>query len=101
MLKIKLISGRQILCTENHPLMTVNSWLNAECLKLGDRVAVARKLPFPKEEELSVCRKKRYNYIKSTPEVTAENILAINFKAEQINEKWLTDVTELDRKSVV
>ncbi|WAG63056.1 IS3 family transposase [Clostridium estertheticum] len=42
----------------------------------------------------SVCRKKRYNYIKSTTEVTAENILARNFKAEQINEKWLTDVTE-------
>ncbi|MEF2115452.1 IS3 family transposase [Clostridium frigoriphilum] len=42
----------------------------------------------------SVCRKKRYNYIKSTPEVTAENILSRNFKAEQINEKWLTDVTE-------
>lgn len=43
----------------------------------------------------SVCRKKRYNYIKSTPEVTAENILHRNFKAEQINEKWLTDVTEV------
>ena len=42
----------------------------------------------------SVCRKKRYNYIKSTPEVTAENILDRNFKAEQVNEKWLTDVTE-------
>jgi len=42
----------------------------------------------------SVCRKKRYNYIKSIPEVTAENILGRNFKAEQINEKWLTDVTE-------
>jgi putative transposase len=24
----------------------------------------------------SVCRKKRYNYIKSTPKVTAQNILA-------------------------
>lgn len=42
----------------------------------------------------SVCRKKRYNYIKSTPEVTAENVLGRNFKAAQINEKWLTDVTE-------
>lgn len=42
----------------------------------------------------SVCRKKRYNYIKSTPEVTAENILNRNFKAEHTCEKWLTDVTE-------
>ena len=42
----------------------------------------------------SVCRKKKYNYIKSTPEVTAENILNRKFYADAPNEKWLTDVTE-------
>jgi len=42
----------------------------------------------------SVCRKKKYNYIKSTPEITAENILNRNFHADKPNEKWLTDVTE-------
>lgn len=42
----------------------------------------------------SVCRKKKYRYFKSTPEITAENILNRNFKAEHSNEKWLTDVTE-------
>lgn len=42
----------------------------------------------------SVCRKKKYNYIKSIPQVTAENILNRNFKADQTCEKWLTDVTE-------
>lgn len=42
----------------------------------------------------SVCRKKRYNHIKSTPEVTAENILNRDFHADKPNEKWLTDVTE-------
>ena len=42
----------------------------------------------------SVCRKKRYNYIRSTPEVTAENILNRDFHADKPNEKWLTDVTE-------
>ena len=42
----------------------------------------------------SVCRKARYNYIKSTPEVTAANVLNRNFSAEAPNEKWLTDVTE-------
>ena len=39
-------------------------------------------------------RRKRPHYIKSTPEVTAENILSRNFTAERLNEKWLTDVTE-------
>lgn len=42
----------------------------------------------------SVCRKKRYSYTPSTPEVTAENILNREFHADKANEKWLTDVTE-------
>lgn len=42
----------------------------------------------------SVIRRKRSNYVKSTPEVTAENILNRQFTAEKLNEKWLTDVTE-------
>lgn len=42
----------------------------------------------------SVCRKKKYNYIKSNPEVTADNILNRDFKAQHACEKWLTDVTE-------
>ena len=42
----------------------------------------------------SVCRKKKYNYIKSTPEVTAQNVLNREFYADAPNEKWLTDVTE-------
>ena len=51
----------------------------------------------------SVCRRKRKNYVQSTPEITAENILNRDFSANQFGEKWLTDVTEmkynLDRKA--
>lgn len=42
----------------------------------------------------SVCRRKRKNYIKPTPEITAENILNRDFNASNIHQKWLTDVTE-------
>ena len=42
----------------------------------------------------SVIRKKRKNYVKSTPQITAENILNREFKSTKPNEKWLTDVTE-------
>lgn len=42
----------------------------------------------------SICRKKRKRYIKSTPQITAENILNREFFASNIHEKWLTDVTE-------
>lgn len=42
----------------------------------------------------SVIRRKRPQYLRSTPEVTAENILNRQFTAETLNEKWTTDVTE-------
>jgi len=42
----------------------------------------------------AVIRKKRKNYVKSTPQITAENILNRDFSAATLNEKWLTDVTE-------
>ncbi|HCJ57568.1 MAG TPA: IS3 family transposase [Clostridiaceae bacterium] len=43
----------------------------------------------------SACRRKRKNYIKSTPEITAENILNREFEADGFGKKWLTDVTEM------
>jgi transposase InsO family protein len=43
----------------------------------------------------SVCRKKKKNYIKSTPQVTADNVLKREFIAKNFGEKWLTDVTEM------
>ena len=42
----------------------------------------------------AVIRRKRPQYRRSTPEVTAENILSRNFTAKNLNKKWLTDVTE-------
>ena len=42
----------------------------------------------------SVIRRKRPSYLKSSPEIVAENILNRDFNAEELNEKWLTDVTE-------
>lgn len=43
----------------------------------------------------SVCRRKRKNYIKSTPEITAENVLNREFNSNEFGTKWLTDVTEI------
>jgi len=42
----------------------------------------------------SVIRRKRPNCKKSTPETTAENVLNRKFTADNVNEKWFTDVTE-------
>jgi len=43
----------------------------------------------------SVIRRKRPNYVKSTPEHTYENILKRDFVAHAPNQKWFTDVTYL------
>jgi transposase InsO family protein len=42
----------------------------------------------------SVIRKKKKNYIPSTPKITAENVLNRKFQADKPNQKWLNDVTE-------
>ncbi|MBE1306070.1 IS3 family transposase [Clostridium botulinum] len=42
----------------------------------------------------SVCRKKKKNYKKTTPQVTAENTLNRNFNSDKFGEKWLTDMTQ-------
>lgn len=42
----------------------------------------------------SVIRRKRKAYIKSTPAVTAQNLLGRQFTASGPNKKWLTDITE-------
>ncbi|MGN0143874.1 MAG: IS3 family transposase [Clostridium sp.] len=43
----------------------------------------------------SVCRKKKKRYIKSNPQIIAENVLNRNFNSNKFGEKWLTDVTEM------
>ncbi len=49
--KMKLRSGREIKLTPEHPLLTIQGWIPANQLTLGDRIAVPRNIPaFGKEE---------------------------------------------------
>lgn len=43
--KVILRSGREIEVTLDHPFMKIEGWVSARNLVVGDRVAVARKLP--------------------------------------------------------
>jgi len=47
----------------------------------------------------SKIRRKRKGYVKSKPQITAENILSRDFSAAGPNQKWLTDVTEFKIKN--
>ncbi|ORB14747.1 replicative DNA helicase [Mycolicibacterium moriokaense] len=45
--KLRLASGREVEATANHPLMTFDGWTPLGELKVGDRLAVPRRVPEP------------------------------------------------------
>jgi replicative DNA helicase len=49
--KLRLASGREVEATANHPFMTFNGWTPLGELKVGDRVAVPRRVPEPVHTE--------------------------------------------------
>ena len=49
--KLRLASGREVEATANHPFMTFNGWTPLGELKVGDRLAVPRRVPEPVHTE--------------------------------------------------
>ena len=45
--RLLLASGREVEATGNHPFMTIDGWTPLEQLKVGDRIAVPRRVPEP------------------------------------------------------
>jgi replicative DNA helicase len=45
--RLRLASGREVEATGNHPFMTLDGWTPLEELKVGDRLAVPRRIPEP------------------------------------------------------
>ena len=45
--RVRLASGRQVEATGNHPFRTIDGWTALEQLKVGDRLAVPRRVPEP------------------------------------------------------
>lgn len=48
---VRLASGRSLRATGNHRLLGANGWCRISNLKVGDRVALSRKLPEPQNAE--------------------------------------------------
>ncbi|MBI4948145.1 replicative DNA helicase [Candidatus Berkelbacteria bacterium] len=44
--KLKTASGREIEATLPHPFLTINGWKQLSTLRVGERIAVARELPY-------------------------------------------------------
>jgi replicative DNA helicase len=45
--RVTLASGREIVATSNHPLLTIHGWRPVEMLAPGDHLATARRIPDP------------------------------------------------------
>lgn len=44
--------GAQVVLTGNHPVLTVNGWVEVDALKIGEHIAVPSALPFYGEEQM-------------------------------------------------
>ena len=51
--RLKTKAGLEIKATSNHPFLQVDGWRELKDLKEGDRIAVARAIPFFGKEDLS------------------------------------------------
>jgi len=51
-LKLTLFSGRELTCTDNHPVLTVHGWKEAGAIKAGDSIAALRQFGIPNGEPL-------------------------------------------------
>lgn len=49
--RLRLDSGREVEATGNHPFMKSEGWIPLEQLRIGDRVAVPRRVPEPVETQ--------------------------------------------------
>ena len=70
----------------------INSVLRSEDIRVSEKVI----RDIMREDELIVYQKKRRKYNSYKGEITpaVENVIDRNFKADDPNEKWLTDITE-------
>ena len=50
---IRLKDGSEVSLTGNHPVLTLDGWVEVDSLKLGDRIATPRALPYFGEEEMN------------------------------------------------
>ncbi|NES99727.1 MAG: replicative DNA helicase [Sphaerospermopsis sp. SIO1G1] len=74
--------GRSIATTITHPYLTINGWQKLEHIKIGDKVAVPRKIDIFGQETIRECEVKLLSYligdgnlINSTPRFTHSNSL--------------------------
>jgi len=61
--KVLTNSGREIVLTKTHPLLTIHGWKPVQDLSIGDRIAVPREIPVFGRSTMSIPRVKLMAYL--------------------------------------
>ena len=87
--KMKMRSGREIKLTPEHPLLTIQGWIPANQLTLGDRIAVPRNIPSFGKDELPEHEAKLMAYLIAEGHTKGRVVLFSN-----TDEKLVSDFKE-------
>ncbi|HII14776.1 MAG TPA: hypothetical protein HA362_00525 [Nanoarchaeota archaeon] len=87
--KMRMRSGREIKLTPEHPLLTIEGWIPANQLTLGDRIAVPRNIPSFGKEELPEHEAKLMAYLIAEGHTKGRVVLFSN-----TDEKLISDFKE-------
>lgn len=95
MLLVKLRSGKELILTPEHPLLTVKGWTPAENLSIGSRIATPRKMDFFGNEYIEEDRIKILAYLISEGHLSNNFVLFSNLDTKIIDD-FSNSVAEFD-----
>ncbi len=86
LLKITLRTGKEIKLTPQHPLLTINGWIEAKDLKVKSRIGTPRKIICNSEEKLSISKIKLISYLIAEGHLSNNFILFCNADEKIVND---------------
>jgi uncharacterized protein len=99
-LKIKTRTGREIILTPEHPLLTIDGWKPVEEIKIGSRLAVPRKIGFFGNDFLTEAQTKILAYLIAEGHTKKKAVWFTNFD-EKIQKDFFDSVKLFDSRLIV
>ena len=94
--EIRLLQDISEIAGKNHRLFGCRKMAMVLSRKYGKKIGMKKVYRImARNGLLSVYRRKKSGWKKSTPEISAENKLNRDFECSRPNQKWVTDITEI------
>jgi intein/homing endonuclease len=98
-LKLKTKTGREIILTPEHPLLTIDGWKPVQELSVGSRIAVPRKIGFFGNEFISESQIKLLAYLTTEGHTKKSAVWFTNFD-EKIQKDFFKSVKDFDERLI-